>query len=103
MLGIDVGRHKGRDGYGSNERIFVDRYVGGGGTKPRNGNHRYENQNKVKQKNSVAVGSVAVKPYPQQWGVDKTPMAMGSPEMNALPLSCFRSVRFGTDCDNSVT
>ncbi len=29
VLGIDVGRHKGHDGYGSNERIFVDRYVGG--------------------------------------------------------------------------
>ncbi|KAK0441784.1 uncharacterized protein EV420DRAFT_1085165 [Desarmillaria tabescens] len=50
MLGIDVGRHKERGGYGSNERIFVDRYVGGGGTKPRSGNDRYENQNKVKQK-----------------------------------------------------
>ncbi len=50
MLGIDVGRHKGCDGYGSNERIFVDRYVGDGGTKPRNGSDRYENQNKVKQK-----------------------------------------------------
>ncbi len=35
---------------GWNERIFVDRYVGGGGPKPRSGNDRYENQNKVKQK-----------------------------------------------------
>ncbi len=32
MLGIDIGRHKERDGYGSNEHIFVVRYVGGGGT-----------------------------------------------------------------------
>ncbi len=48
LLGIDVGRHKGRGGYGSNKRIFVDRYVGDGGTKPRNGSDRYENQNNVK-------------------------------------------------------
>ncbi len=25
LLGIDIGRQKGRDGYGSNERIFVAR------------------------------------------------------------------------------
>ncbi len=50
MLGIDVGKGNERDGYGSNERIFVDRYVCGGGTKPRSGSDRYENQNKVKQK-----------------------------------------------------
>ena len=27
LLGIDVGRHKGRDGDGSNKRRFVDKYV----------------------------------------------------------------------------
>ncbi len=43
MLGIDIGRHKERDGYGSNEHIFVVRYVGGGGTKPRSGSDRYKN------------------------------------------------------------
>ena len=48
MLGIDADRHKERVVYGSNERIFVDRYVGGG-TKPRSGD-RYASQNKVKQK-----------------------------------------------------
>ncbi len=48
VLGIDVGRHQGRDGYGSNERIFVDRYVGDGGKKPRSGSDRHENQNNVK-------------------------------------------------------
>ncbi len=53
LLGIDVGRHKGRDGDGSNERILVDRYVGGGGTKPENGSDRYENQNNVKQKTAM--------------------------------------------------
>ncbi|PBK82463.1 hypothetical protein ARMGADRAFT_1038618 [Armillaria gallica] len=26
VFGIDIGRHKGCDGYGSNEHIFVDRY-----------------------------------------------------------------------------
>ncbi len=31
------------------------------------GNDQYENQNKVKQKNGVAVGPVALKPYPQHF------------------------------------
>ncbi len=42
VLGIGRQAQKG-DGNGSNERIFVDRYVDGG-TKPRSGNNRYENQ-----------------------------------------------------------
>ncbi len=61
MLGIDVGRHKGRGGYGSDERIFVDRYVGDGGTKPRNGSDRYKIKI-CKTKDGYAVGPVAVKP-----------------------------------------
>ena len=65
LLGIDVVRHKGRDGDGSNERILVDRNVGGGVTKPRNGSDRYENQNNVKQKKAWPSAQVAVKPYPQ--------------------------------------
>ncbi len=59
LLGIDVGRQKERDRDGSKERIFVDKYVGGGGTKPRSGRDRYEIQNMV----DVAVGPVAVKPH----------------------------------------
>ncbi len=59
LLGIDVGRQKERDRDGSKERIFVDKYVGGGGTKPRSGRDRYEIQNMV----DVAIGPVAVKPH----------------------------------------
>ncbi len=50
MLGIDVGREKERDGCGSNEGIFRNKYTVGGGTKPSYGSDRYENQNNVKQK-----------------------------------------------------
>ncbi len=33
VLGIDVGRHKGRDGVWLERTYIRDRYVGGGGTK----------------------------------------------------------------------
>ncbi len=67
VLGIDVGRGNERGGCGLNEGIFQCKYAGdGGSTKPRSGNNRYENQNKVKQKTGIAVSPVAVKPYPQQ-------------------------------------
>ncbi|KAK0470916.1 hypothetical protein IW261DRAFT_1425598 [Armillaria novae-zelandiae] len=56
LLGIDIGRHDEREGYGSNKRILTDEYVGGGGTKPRSGSDRYENQNRVKQKTAIATG-----------------------------------------------
>ncbi len=65
LLGIDVGRRNERGGCGLNEGIFQCKYAGDGGTKPRSGNNRYENQNKVKQKTGIAVSPVAVKPYPQ--------------------------------------
>ncbi len=50
MLGIDVGRRNERGGCGLNKGIFQCKYAGDGGTKPRSGNDRYGNQNKVKQK-----------------------------------------------------
>ncbi len=49
MLGIDVGRHKEHDVEQTYKYLFVDRYVGGDGTKPRSDNDQYENQKKVKQ------------------------------------------------------
>ncbi len=66
LLGIDVGRRNECGGCGLNEGIFQCKYAGDGGTKPRSGNNRYENQNKVKQKTGIAVSPVAVKPYPQR-------------------------------------
>ncbi len=53
VLGIDVGRHKGRDGVWLERTYIRDRYVGGGGTKPRNGSDQYENQNNVKEKTAT--------------------------------------------------
>lgn len=52
MLKIDASRHKEYDGYGSNERMLANKFVGGGGTKPRSDRDEYGNQNKVKQKSA---------------------------------------------------
>ncbi len=65
LLGIDIGRGNECDGCGLNEGIFRYKYAVGDGTKPSYGNDRYGNQNKVKQKNGIAISPVAVKPYPQ--------------------------------------
>lgn len=53
---IDVSRGNENSGCGLNKEIVRCIYAGGGGAKPSYGNDWYDNQNKVKTKDGVAVG-----------------------------------------------